>query len=146
MKKAIIAFSCLTIMFVSCKKEDTTPKAVTPTKENLTGTWMVTAASLSSGGTTVNIFDNSDASMNFYDACDRDDKYLLKSDLSFEIEDAGTQCDPNNNYTGGTWGLTNATSINIDGEEWAIKSFDGKYLVVTATSGSITQSSTYSKQ
>jgi hypothetical protein len=138
MKKMIIAFSALALVFTSCKKDDET-KAVTPTKENLTGTWMITSVRIGSGGQSVDIF-------SAFDACQKDDKYLLNADLSYAVEDAGTKCDPDGGYTGGTWALVNSTTIDLDGETSTIKSFDGKNLVVSQTSGSAEESVTYVKQ
>lgn len=146
MKKMLIAFSAIAIMFTACKKEKDEAQAVTPTKENLTGTWMITAHTLSASGNTVDVYNNSDASMNIYEACDRDDKYILKADLSYEVVDAGTQCSPDNNSTGGTWEFTNSTTVVIEDETGTINSFDGKNLVVSNVAGSLTSKITYVKQ
>lgn len=144
MKKTIVAFSLLTVLFVSCKK-DNENKQVTATKENLTGTYVMTAATISSSGQTVNVFNNADANMNLYEACDRDDLYKLNADLSFQQVDAGTSCSPDNNYTS-TWEFVNATTIKIDGETGTITSWDGKTLVTTADFGGATYTTTMVKQ
>ncbi|MFL5810873.1 MAG: lipocalin family protein [Flavisolibacter sp.] len=137
MKKMIIAFSALAMVFVSCKKDEES-KAVTPTKENLTGVWMVTSAKISSGGASVDMFSS-------FDACQKDDKYHFNGDLTYQVEDAGTQCDPSTS-SDGTWALTNATTINIDGEVGTIDSFDGKNLVVTEDMGNGKMTTTFVKQ
>jgi hypothetical protein len=138
MKKMIIAFSALALVFTSCKKDDET-KAVTPTKENLTGTWMITSVKIVNGSQSVDMFGS-------FDACQKDDKYLLNADLSYAVEDAGTKCDPDGGYTGGTWSLVNSTTIDLDGETMTIKSFDGKNLVVSESAGGPELQTTYVKQ
>jgi hypothetical protein len=138
MKRMLIAFSALTLMFTACKKDDV-KKEVTPTKENLTGTWMVTSVKISNASGSMDLFSS-------FEACEKDDIYHLNADLSFEYEDAGTQCSPNNIYSGGTWALTSSTTIDIDGDVSTIKSFDGKTLVASQSDGDVTQSITYVKQ
>ena len=140
----IIAFSALALVFTSCKKDEES-KPVTPTKENLTGVWMMTAAKITSGGNSVNVFNNTDENMNIFPACTRDDKFHFNADLSFHQEDAGTQCDPSSS-TDGEWGLTNATTVNINGEASTIDSFDGKNLVVSVDQGGPRTVITYAKQ
>ena len=138
MKKMIIAFSALALVFTSCKKDEES-KAVTPTKENLTGTWMITSMKLGNATGSMDIFST-------FDACQKDDKYLLNADLSYAVEDAGTKCDPDGGYTGGTWALTNATTIDLDGEVNTIDSFDGKTLVASVDQGGAKLTTTYVKQ
>ena len=140
----MIAFSALALVFTSCKKDEET-KTSTPTKENLTGVWMMTAANISSGGSSINVFDNTDEIINIVPPCERDDKYHLNADLSFQQEDAGTQCDPTTATTG-EWALTNTTTINIDGEVSTIDSFDGKTMVVSVDQGNGKLTTTFVKQ
>ncbi|MFL5810875.1 MAG: hypothetical protein ACJ749_15245 [Flavisolibacter sp.] len=144
MKKMIIAFSALALLFTSCKKDEESKPSV-PTKENLTGVWMITAAQVTSGGTSINVFNNSDEIINMYAPCARDDKYHFNADLSFLVEDAGTKCDPESGATG-EWALTNATTVNINGEVKTIDSFDGKTMVVSSDQGSAKLITTYAKQ
>jgi len=137
MKKVFLAFSALTLVLVSCKKDDK-DEAVTPTKENLTGSYKMTAATISQSGSTV------DAYNQLMEACDRDDIYKLNADNSYVVQDAGTVCSPSNDDTG-TWSLS-GTTINMDGEVGTIKSWNGKTLVVEGTDQGISFSSTYVKQ
>ena len=141
MKKTILALSMLAVVFTSCKK-DNDDDPVTPTKENLTGSYKITAATLSSGGTSVDIFNDN----NFFEACDRDDIYKLNADLTYDIQDAGQVCSPDNNYTGGSWALVGTSSINIDGDVYTIKSWNGKTLVAEMSDSGITATVTYVKQ
>jgi hypothetical protein len=141
MKKMILAFSVLTLVIASCKK-DKTDAPVTPTKENLTGAYKVTAASMSSGSGSVDIFNND----NLTEPCERDDIYQLNADNSYGRLDLGTVCSPSNDYTGGTWSLDNSTTLNLDGEIGTIKSWNGKTLVIDYVMSGVTFSSTYVKQ
>src|SRR5690349_3180199 len=124
MKKAILAFSVLGLVFTSCKK-DKQDEPVTPTKENLTGTYKMTAFTMASSGVSTDLFNND----NVTPACQRDDIYHLNADNSYAVEDAGTVCSPDDNSTG-TWSLETSTTINIDGEVGTVKSWNGKTLIV----------------
>lgn len=140
MKKAILALSML-VVFASCKK-DKNDDPVTPTKENLTGSYKITAATLTAGGQTADIFNDN----TFFEACDRDDVYKLNADLSYDIVDAGVVCNPDNNYTGGSWSLVSTTQIDIDGDVYTIKSWNGKTLVAEFSDSGFTGTVTYVKQ
>ncbi|HWJ91539.1 MAG TPA: lipocalin family protein [Flavisolibacter sp.] len=146
MKKTIIALSFIAILFSSCKKDNDSPKQVTPTQENLTGTYIITAARVGNGGAYVNVFNNPDPNANFFEPCERDDQYKLNANLSYAVIDAGTACSPTTADDTGTWSLTSATSITMDGEVYTIKSFDGTTLVVTDTSGGPSYEVTFVKQ
>lgn len=145
MKKTILALSVVALMFTACKKDEDAPANVTPTVTNLPGTYIITAATVSSGGTSVNVFNNSDASMNWFEACDRDDQYKLNANMSYDVVDAGTACSPDNSYSG-TWALPSSTSIDIDGNIGTIQSYNGKTLVVTEDYGGAIYTVTYQKQ
>jgi hypothetical protein len=141
MKKMILAFSVLTLVFSSCKK-DKTDAPVTATKENLTGAYKMTAASMASGGGSIDLFNND----NVTPSCNRDDIYQLNADNSYGIQDAGTACSPSSDYSGGTWSLENSTTLNLDGEIGTIKSWNGKTLVLDYVMSGVTYSTTYVKQ
>ena len=138
MKKSILALTMLSLVFVSCDKDDK-DEPVTPTKENLTGSYKLTAFTVANGGTSLDFFNT------VMEACDRDDIYKLNSDMSYGVQDAGTVCSPDNNYTGGTWSIT-GTTINLDGESGTIKSWDNKTLVVEQVDAGTTYTQTFQKQ
>lgn len=140
MKKTILALLVFTLVFASCKK-DNKNEAVTPTKENLTGTYKMTAGTMTSGGATVDVFNND----TYTPACQRDDLYKLNADNSYVIQDAGVVCSPSDDDSG-TWSLLSATSIDLNGDVGTIKSWNGKTLVVEGTYQNITVSATYVKQ
>ena len=126
------------LVFASCKK-DKTDEPVTPTKENLTGAYKLTAVKMTSGSSTLDLFI-------MMDACDKDDTYRLNADNSYSVKDDGTMCSPSNDYTGGTWSLVNSTTIDLDGEVGTIKSWNGKTLVVEASEMGTIYSQTFVKQ
>lgn len=141
MKKVMLGFSVVALLATASCKKDNNNTQVTPTKENLVGTYKMTAATMNN----INVFNNSIESLNMFEACDRDDLYKLNADLTYEVIDAGTVCDPDNSYTS-EWDLTNSTTIVVDGEAGTINSFDGKTLVVSLNYGGTIAKSTYVKQ
>jgi hypothetical protein len=141
MKKTILALSVLALVFTACKK-DKKDEPVTPTKENLTGTYTRTAVTVSSGGFTVDAYNHDGG----FEACDKDDTYKLNADLSYSIQDAGTVCSPSNDEDG-TWSLSGTTLV-LGGVEGTIKSWNGKTLVfeLGGGAGSSSYTETYVKQ
>ena len=143
MKNSILALSMLGLVFASCNKDKN--EEVTPTKENLTGSFKITAMTYAG----MNVFNNADENANFFEPCERDDVYNLKADLTGELTDAGTQCSPPSSGTG-TWSLTGTTfsivdvaAVDISG---TIKSWNGKTLVIEESNGSVTGTITLEKQ
>lgn len=124
MKKILFGLFIIVFVAASCKKDDT-PANVTPTVQNLTGSYKISQITMKSGTSAeVPVTDD------LLDACEKDDIHKLNSNLSYEIVDAGTKCDPENTYTG-DWSLTNSTTIVIDGDSGTIRKFDGKNLEIT---------------
>jgi len=145
MKKLFLSLSVLALLTAtSCNKNK--DDKFTPTKENLTGTYNITSATYQEGNSpAVNVFSNTDPSMNWYEPCERDDEYKLNGDSSFELVDAGTKCTPEGGDSG-TWSLVNSTTINIDGSDMTIASFDGKQLVLKYTDSGDTYTTTLVKK
>jgi Lipocalin-like domain len=128
MKKAMIALSLLALVFTSCKKDDA-PKQITPTHDNVTGSYKVTGATWAG----VNVFNNTNGN-NIYEACQTDDVYEIKADNTYQIHDQGTQCNPVGDESG-DWAL-NGSALNIGGEiTGTITSWDGSTMVVSDNSG-----------
>lgn len=140
MKKGLIALSAIVLLMSSCKKDDDNNN-VTPTTSNLVGTYRMTAATEDG----VNVFDNSDASQNYFEACERDDQFKLNADGSTTTVDAGTQCNPTSADTG-TWSLTNSNTLVLDGMPLTIESFNGTTLRLTQSILGSTYKATYVKQ
>jgi len=139
MRKSILALSLLALLS-SCDKDDDDNKEITPTVANLSGSYKITAATANIGGTSINLLSNEA----YFENCEKDDLYLLNSNLSYEIKDQGTKCSPSGDYVG-TWSL-NGNKINIDGDEATIKSWNGKTLVGEAGDAMGTVTITYTKQ
>lgn len=140
MKKVLFGFLSIALVAgTACKKSKDTPAI---TKENLTGTYIVTAATMRVG-TSPEV-----DMLSQMDACQKDDQYKLNADGSFSIIDAGAKCDPPGDYSD-TWTLS-GTQITIDGEVGTVTRFDGTNLDVTteySDSGmTFTIKTTYKKQ
>ena len=126
----------LSMFLVSCKKDGTT--SVTPTKENLTGSYKLTAASFNGQEVLSNDM--------YFEACERDDVYRLNADMSYERQDAGTVCSPAGDESG-SWEFTSSTAITIDGVPYKVDSFDGRSLKVSLDMGqNMILKSTFTKQ
>lgn len=123
MKKFII-LSFITILFIaSCKKKDH-PACVTDTT-SIAGYYRITGATYksSASATETDYF-----TILFPDACQRDDVYIFKTDGSYQLKDAGNVCSPNGDDIG-SWSVSGSTMM-VDGDPSAIKSFDCKNLVI----------------
>ncbi|HEY0677008.1 MAG TPA: lipocalin family protein [Chitinophagaceae bacterium] len=121
MKKVLFGLFSLVLLGTACKKSKDAPAI---TKENISGTYIVTAATMRVGSSP-----EADLLANM-DACEKDDQYKLNLDGTFAFIDAGTQCSPPMDYTG-EWSLTGNT-ITIDGETGTVTKFDGSNLEVTS--------------
>lgn len=138
MKKSIIAFSCLALLFGSCKKDKDENPAVTT--ENIAGTYTLGSVTIKTGASA-----EQDYTAAYYDeACERDDQIVLNANGTAAYTDAGVKCDPAGDETG-TWALTsNNTRISFDGtDEMSIVSFDGKVLKIGETDNSSGTTITY---
>jgi len=131
MKKIFIAFSCLALLFTSCKKDKDENPAVTT--ENIAGTYTLGTVTIKTGAAAEEDYTNA-----YYDeACKRDDRIVLNANGTSVYDDAGVKCDPAGDDTG-TWALTsNNTRINFDStDELSILSFDGRVLKISETDNS----------
>jgi hypothetical protein len=130
--KALSLLVLCAATFSACKK-DKGDDSLAVTKENLVGTYVITSVKLN--GTDV---------FQLYDACTKDDQYILKSDLTMEYKDAGTVCSQAGDYTG-TWALS-GSKITIDGSEETVKTLTKGTLVteVTQSGGGVTATVTTS--
>jgi hypothetical protein len=127
MKWALTALVCSSAILFSCKKDPVTPAPdCSINQTNLSGAYKLTAITYQRNATApvVNYFD-------FMDACEKDDIITLKSNGTYQYNDAGTVCDPNGSNDG-TWSVT-GNSINSDGSiNGTITSYDCKTLVYYA--------------
>lgn len=141
MKKLLWSAFVLALLFSSCKKDNEDQKALTPTKENLSGIYKITKIMGREGSGA-----EQEVTNEWMEECEKDDLHKLNTDLTYEWIDAGTKCLPTGGYTD-KWNLLNAMTVVIDGDTYNIKSFDGKTLVLEyAWSSTVTLTATYAKQ
>lgn len=127
MKKMLIAFSALTLVFTACKKDkDEVPADITPTQQNLVGTYTLAKITISSNGSA-----EQDVTTQMTEACERDDQQKLNADMTYNYIDAGTVCNPSGTDAG-TWSLTNGALV-IDGYPMTIRRFNGQTIEFTET-------------
>ncbi len=120
MKKVLFGLFSIALLGTACKKSKDAPAI---TKENLVGTYVVTAATMKVGN-------SPEADMlSSFDECQKDDQYKLNADGTFNVIDAGTQCSPPGDYSD-VWSLS-GSQITIDGEVGTVSKFDGSNLEVT---------------
>jgi hypothetical protein len=142
MKKVLFALSALVVLASSCKKDKDDDGPVTPTKENLVGSYKITKVELASGGQTANF---TSTYFEQFEPCNRDNIEKLNADNTYQWVNAGTKCNPETVYSD-TWSFTNSTTIVIDGDTYTIKSYNGKDLVLSENMGSAETIYTYTKQ
>lgn len=138
MKKVILSLSVITLLATSCKKEKDEQTSVTPTKENLTGSYMLSKITAKYGSS-----EEQPVTEQLYQACERDDIYKLNADLTYQVVDAGAKCDTDHSDT---WSLTNASTIIIDDVTYTIRKFDGKALELVMDLNGATMIEYYTKQ
>ena len=63
--------------------------------------------------------------------CDQDDLYILQTNGTYQLKDAGIVCSPPNDAYG-TWSVAGNTMI-MDGENHTIETFDCKILAISQT-------------
>lgn len=140
----VICIVAMTFIFISCSKESSSGNNGSAiTKENIAGSYMLTAATGSIPGL---------PPQNVYDSippCQRDDIYKLNLDYSMDYVDAGTKCVPPGDAVS-TWSLSGTTKIIIGTDTATIQSFNGKTLVVssvvTIVGIAVTTTDTFTKQ
>ena len=92
--KALALLVLASATFSACKKDKDDSMAVT--KENLAGTYTVVS---------IKEKNNNEAEVNsmddyFSEACEKDDEFVLKADMTYERKDAGTTCSSPNTDSG----------------------------------------------
>jgi hypothetical protein len=144
MKKVIVALFSLSVLAVSCKKDENNdcPK----TQAEIAGTYKLTKVEVSLGGGSGFTDITNEV---FTEPCEADDQIVLNANGTASYVDAGTVCTPNGSDSG-TWQLNaNGTinmgsgSVGLDLENATIASFDCKNLVVDATVTLMGVSATY---
>ena len=113
------------LAFTACsKKADTPTEGGGITKEKLVGTYKITEIKLVSESGTEDVLAEQSA-------CDRDNFFQLKADMTAVIIDAGQQCSPSSDDTG-TWEYRDASTVVLNGTLFTIKSMVGPTLKMSS--------------
>jgi hypothetical protein len=114
----------LVLGFTACKKSDNKNSA--KTVANISGTYNLTALTINLGSINFNAYDT-------LPDCEKDNVILLNADGTAQYVDGGITCQPPADSTA-AWHLSaDADSLYLGDNGTAIKSFDGKSLVVTTS-------------
>lgn len=140
MKKLIFGLVAIAVLtLTSCKKDEdeNQPENVTPTTVNLSASYKLSKVTAIYTGTTTEF----DITNSYLPACKRDDVTTLKTDGTFVVVDAGSQCSPPGGDSG-NWSLANTTTIIIKGVSFTIKKYNGTNLDISyndPSMGTVTQ-------
>ncbi len=126
-----IAKRILSVVFIlvaasSCKKDG--KNECTPTMNSVSGTYRITALKYK--------MDPSAAEQDYLlyrEACENDDYVILKTDGTYQYQDAGTVCSPDGNDNG-TWTISGNTIISDGIVAGTIGQFDCQRLTVYSNS------------
>lgn len=114
MKKVLFGLLALTILVgTACKKSKDAPAF---TKENVVGDYMLIKVVFKANGA------EQDITSSYVDDCEKDDVVTLKSDNTYESNDAGQAC--SGDYTG-TWAIPAANKFDMDQEVYDVATWDG---------------------
>ena len=129
MKKTTFIFLAVVVLF-SCKKDPKNdPQSCTISTASISGPYKITAVTYKANATAA---EQDFFNTLFVDACRRDDVYTFKEDGTYKLTDAGTVCSPSGDDNG-TWTLSGTATMQIDGDDAAIESFDCKKLILVNT-------------
>src|SRR5688572_26341990 len=99
MRKTLFAFYVFTLLSTSCKKDK--DDLMIPTEATLRGNYKLTMYTENG----VNVFNNPNESLNYYEECERDDIHILRANGIFDYIDLSLLCSGSNNWSS-TWSLT----------------------------------------
>lgn len=140
----------ITVLFSSCKKDETKPVETTSKAPTLTAKdWLLIASKGETMGVTIDLYDK-------MDACLKDNLTKYNADHTITLKSGAVKCFPSepDSYLAGIWTLMENESklriINIDTFMWTLTTLNVTTLKVTYAdnSGSTTQTitNTYSAQ
>jgi hypothetical protein len=127
MRRNISILCAALLLTTACQKnssDNSDPNSIT--KEHLAGTYKLTSLKANLGGIDQDIMGQA------LQPCQQDDIYTLKTDLTYTIQDAGTQCSPTDDKSG-TWNVPNQTTFVLDSKSYTLDKYDGKNLQVSDT-------------
>ena len=120
---ALIALSAATL--TACKKDK--DETMTVSAENLVGTYTLTAIKEKIGDD-----DEVNTTSDYIEDCQKDDEIILKSNMTYTYNDAGTECEPSKDDSG-DWEFDADTKgvyivqLNVDGE---VEKFTSSELII----------------
>lgn len=124
----MLAFVLLaTTTFSSCSKN--TEEKLAITKDNLAGTYTLTVIKGKAPGRA----EEDITSVYYPDNCQRDDEFVLKSNMTFDYIDAGITCSSGGSYTD-TWLMRNG-EVYFDEVYGTVEKLTSKELVIRYTEG-----------
>lgn len=120
--RTIFSFLLLTLFLVSCKK-DRDEQQCQPNVAGISGNYKITSLQykMTSTSTPVDY-------LVFMDDCEKDDLIILKADGTYQSNDIGLICTPNNSNSG-TWSISGNTIISDGVVAGTIETFDCNKLV-----------------
>ena len=128
MKKTLLHLTLAALLaipvLIGCKKDKDDKLAVT--KENLVGTYKLTAVSFTSAGQTKDIYNDR------VDACAQDDLYKLEADGTFSYRDVGTQCEGGGYDYDAEWSIV-GNNLTLEDDEFIIESITKTTVIATQT-------------
>jgi len=95
MKKTIFALSMVSLLFAACKKNDKEAPDITPTIQNVAGSYKLAKITVKVGSNP-----EQDVTSSYQETCERDDINKFNTDLTYNYIDAGTVCSPDGSYDG----------------------------------------------
>ncbi len=112
--RKLLLLTLTIITFISCKKSSTTDTAFTidVTAANIAGIYKITDATATSGGVTLNVYNNP----SFFPPCNKDDVYTFNAGGTYTIADAGTTCSPTSNFSGTYVLNSSAKTLTLNGQ------------------------------
>ena len=126
MKWALTALVFAGTTLFSCKKDPKPEPACSISMTGLSGAYKLTALKYKQNATAPEI-----DYLAFMDACEKDDIVTLKSNGTYDYNDAGTVCTPNGTDNG-TWSITGNTLTSDGTMNGTISSYDCKTLIYYA--------------
>jgi len=136
-----LLYTALVISAITACSKSGTDNNAPYTVESISGTYALKALMINFGGVDYNVFDS-------LDACEKDNLVKFNTDKTVNFIDAGTVCSPPEDDND-TWDVKGDSIIFQNSGSGKIKSFDGRYLVLSgedpAYPGVIT-TSTFEKQ
>lgn len=140
---ALLLTAFIALTTVQCKKEDKKTK----TELLTSGQWRITAHTANPGFDWDNDGTVSTDIYSQYDACEKDDYYVFKSDGTFEYNEGPTKCDPGFDQSDtGKWAFTdNESRILFDFEPYDIEELTNNVFRIRYTDDEETDVITFRK-